>query len=59
MDLVSLLITIVVIGIVWGLIVKYLPIPEPFLTAVHILAVIILIVVLLSFLGYENFRFRG
>lgn len=59
MDLISLLITLVVIAIIWGLVVKYIPIPEPFRAAIHIVAVLIVIVVLLSFLGFDNFRFRG
>lgn len=59
MDLISLLITIVILAIIWGLIVRFIPMPEPAKTAVHIIAVLILIVVLLSFLGFDAWRFRG
>lgn len=59
MDLISLLITLVIIAVIWGLVLKYLPIPEPFRAAIHIVAVLIIVVVLLSFLGFDHFRFRG
>lgn len=59
MDLVSLLITLLIMGLVFGLIVYYLlpmlPIPEPFRVGIICIMVIICIIILLSYLpiGYH------
>ena len=51
MDLVSLLIVVVVLGLLIY-VVGLLPLPAPFKTIAHVLVVIIAIVYLLGLLGY-------
>jgi uncharacterized membrane protein len=51
MDLVSLLVAIIVLGLLIY-VVGLLPLPAPFKTVAHILVIIIAIVYLLGLLGY-------
>jgi hypothetical protein len=50
MTLVSLLITVVILGLIYWAI-QQLPLPAPFGMVVHIIFVIILILILVQFLG--------
>ncbi len=51
MTLIGLLVTIAILGlIVWAI--EQIPMPPPFAAVIRIIAVIILILILLQFLGY-------
>jgi hypothetical protein len=54
MDLVQLLVVVVVMGLVYFLIMQ-LPIPQPFLTIVQVIAVLIAIIWLLDISGMWSF----
>ncbi len=62
MDLISLLVVLVVLGLVFWLIQSYLPIPAPFKNVILIILVIITCVWLLDWagiLGHVNLGRRG
>lgn len=55
MTLVGLLLTLVILGLIWWLIVTYLPMPQPGKVIVNVIFVVILILLLLNMLGIANF----
>jgi len=56
MDLISLLIALVVIGVVWWLVTTYIPMPQPIRTVITVVAVLILCIFLLQTFGLTHFR---
>ena len=52
MDLMSLVVALIVMGLVWWLVSTYLPIPQPFKNVILVLLVVLLIVWLLNSVGY-------
>lgn len=56
MDLVSLLIVLVVIGVIWYLVTTYIPMPQPMRTVITIIAVIALCLFLLNLFGIGSMR---
>jgi len=51
MDIISLLVVLVVIGLVWWLLTTYVPMPQPVRMIVTVIGVLILCVWLLSLVG--------
>lgn len=56
MDLISLMITLAVIGCCWWMIVTYIPMPAPIKSVITVIAVIALCVVLLDLTGIGHIR---
>lgn len=56
MDLVSLLVVLVIVGLVWYLITTYVPMPAPIKTVITCIAVLIMCVWLLETFGLTHFR---
>jgi hypothetical protein len=56
MDLISLLVVLVVVGLVWWLVTTYIPMPAPIKTVITVIAVLILCVWLLESFGLTHFR---
>ncbi len=55
MDLISLLVVLVVVGLVWYLVTTYVPMPAPIKTVITVIAVLILCVWLLESFGITHF----
>jgi len=53
MSLVTLLIYLVVLGLVWWLIITYVPFPPPGKVIVNVIFVVLLILLLLSLVGID------
>jgi hypothetical protein len=51
LTLLQLIVVLIVVGLVWWLVTSYLPIPQPIKTIISVLAVLILIILLLSWVG--------
>lgn len=58
MDIISLVVVLVVVGLVWWLITTYVPLPAPVKTVITVLAVLVLCVWLLQFAGITHLRLR-
>lgn len=56
MDLVSLMITLAIIGLIWWMLVTYIPMPAPMKTVITVVAVLALCVLLLSLTGIGNIQ---
>lgn len=56
MDLISLLIVLVVLGVIWWLITTYVPMPAPMKTVISVVAVLALCIFLLQAFGLTHFR---
>lgn len=54
MDLISLLIVLVVLGLVWFLIDRYVPLPPPVKTVIIVIAVLLLCIWLLQWAGLTH-----
>ena len=57
MDLVSLLVVLVVLGLVWWLVTTYIPLPPGVKTVITVIAVLILCVWLLQMVGLTHVSF--
>ena len=51
MDLISIIITLVVLGVVWWLVTTYIPMPQPVKTVITVIAVLLLCLWLLRVFG--------
>jgi hypothetical protein len=56
MDLISLLVVLVVVGLVWYLITTYIPMAAPIRTVITVIAVLVLCLWLLSAFGIGHFH---
>lgn len=56
MDIISLLVVLVVVGLVWWLVTTYVPMPQPVRTIVTVIGVLILCIWLLQWAGIAHFR---
>ena len=56
MDLISLLIALIVVGVVLWLVTTYIPMPAPFKTVIMVVAVLVLCIWLLQAFGVGNIR---
>ena len=56
MDIISLLVVLVVIGVVWYLVTTYIPMPAPIKTVITVIAVLVLCIMLLNMFGITHFR---
>ena len=56
MDLISLIVVLIVLGVCWYLITKFIPLPEPIRVVVTVIAVLALCLVLLDFAGIAHFN---
>lgn len=56
MDLISLMITLAIIGAIWFMLTTYIPMPAPMKTIITIIAVLALCIVLLNLTGLGNIR---
>lgn len=56
MDIISLLVVLVVVGLVWWLITTYVPLPAPIKTVITVIAVLVLCIWLLQFAGITHLR---
>ena len=56
MDIISLLVILVVIGVVWWLVTTYVPMPAPMKTVITVVAVLFLCIMLLNMFGITHFR---
>ncbi len=54
MDIISLLVVLVVVGLVWWLVTTYLPLPQPIKMVITCIAVLILCVWLLQWAGIAH-----
>jgi hypothetical protein len=54
MDLISLLVVVVVLGLVWWLVTSYVPLPQPVKTVIMVVAVLIICVLLLQWAGLTH-----
>lgn len=54
MDLISLLVVLVVVGLVWWLVTTYLPLPPPVKTIITVIGVLILCIFLLQWAGLTH-----
>jgi len=57
MDLISLIIVLVVLGICWYLITTFIPLPQPIKVVITVIAVLVLCLVLLDFAGIGHYNF--
>jgi hypothetical protein len=57
MDLISLLVVLVVLGLVWYLVTTYVPMPAPVKTVITVIAVLILCIWLLQSFGLTHLSF--
>jgi hypothetical protein len=53
MTLLGLLLTLIVLGLIWWLIVTYIPFPPPGKVIVNVIFVVILIIILLNLIGVD------
>jgi len=58
MDIVSLLVILVVVGLVWWLVTTYVPLPPGIKTVLTVIAVLILCVWLLNWAGIAHIPLR-
>jgi hypothetical protein len=56
MDILSLLVVLVVVGLVWWLITTYVPLPAPIKTVITCVAVLVMCIWLLQFAGITHLR---
>jgi len=56
MDLISLIIVLVVLGVCWYMITTYIPLPGPIKTVITVIAVLVLCLVLLQVAGIGHYR---
>ena len=56
MDIITLLIALVVIGVVWYLVTTYIPMPQPIKTVITVVAVLVLCIFLLNMFGITHIR---
>jgi hypothetical protein len=56
MSLISLIIMLAVLGLIWYLVVTYIPMPAPMKTVITVIAVIALCLLLLNLAGIGDFR---
>ena len=56
MDLISLIVVLVVVGLVWWLITTYLPLPQPIKTVITVVFVLAVCLYLLSAVGIVHLR---
>ncbi len=56
MDLITLMITLAIVGVCWFMIVTYIPMPQPMKTVITVVAVIALCIVLLDLTGVGHIR---
>lgn len=56
MDLITLMLTLAIVGVCWYMIVTYIPMPQPMKTVITVIAVLALCMVLLSLTGVGNIR---
>jgi hypothetical protein len=56
MDLISLLVVLVVVGVVWYLVTTYIPMAQPIKTVITVIAVLALCLFLLNWAGIGNFH---
>lgn len=56
MDLITLMFTLAVVGVVWWLVTTYIPMPAPIKTVITVIAVLALCMLLLSLTGIGNIR---
>lgn len=55
--MIELIMTILVLGlVVWAI--SFLPIPEPFMTIIRVLVIIVAVILLLNFLGVTGIPLR-
>lgn len=54
MDLISLLVVLIVLGVVWYLVVTYIPMAQPVKTIITVVAVLMLCVFLLNLFGVTH-----
>ncbi len=54
MDLISLVIVLVVLGVIWWLVTTYIPMPAPMKTVITVIVVIALCLFLLQVFGIGN-----
>lgn len=54
MDLITLMVTLAIIGVIWWLITTYIPMPYPMKTVITVVAVLALCMLLLSLTGIGN-----
>jgi xanthosine utilization system XapX-like protein len=59
MDLISLLVVLVVVGLVWWLVTTYIPMPPAIKTVITVIAVLVLCIWLLQWAGIGNFHIGG
>lgn len=58
MTLVSFVVTLVVLGIVWFLVLKYIPMPDVVKTVLNIVGVIVVIFLVLALFGVMPIPFK-
>ncbi len=56
MDLITLMVTLAIIGAVWFLLTTYIPMPAPMKTVITIIAVIALCILLLDLTGIGHIK---
>ncbi len=56
MDLLTLMVTLAIIGVVWWMLTTYIPMPAPMKTVITVIAVLALCMLLLSLTGIGNIR---
>jgi hypothetical protein len=56
MDIITLLIALVILGVVWYLVTTYIPMPQPIKTVITVIVVLMLCIFLLNFFGITHFH---
>jgi len=56
MDIVSLIVVLVVLGVIWWLVTTYIPMPAPMKTVITVIVVIALCLFLLNLFGIGHLR---
>lgn len=58
MTLVAFLLTLIILGIVWYLVYRFIPMPEVIKTVINIVLVLVVIFMLLALFGVMSLPFR-
>lgn len=58
MTLVAFLVTLIILGIVWYLVYRFIPMPEVIKTVINIVLVLVVIFMLLALFGVMSLPFR-
>lgn len=56
MDLISLIVVLIVLGVIWWLVTTYIPMPAPMKTVITVIVVIALCLFLLNLFGIGHMR---